>query len=142
MSNKNPDKLSKLKVFWEKYEKRVVLALGILLIATVSFEIGILQGHKLEQQSLVIEKAPEFEFSGAKSAGGNVLGAESAKAEKGEEVNDSDNKECPFVGSKNSDKYHKPDCQWAKRIKPENLVCFKSAEVAEAKGYKADKCIK
>lgn len=35
---------------------------------------------------------------------------------------------CLYVGSKNSDKYYPPDCKWAKRIKPENLICFKSEE--------------
>lgn len=35
---------------------------------------------------------------------------------------------CLYVGSKKSDKYHKPDCKWAKRIKPENLVCYYSEE--------------
>ena len=37
-----------------------------------------------------------------------------------------DKKECLYVGSKNSKTYHKPDCKWAKRIKPENLVCYKT----------------
>ncbi len=36
--------------------------------------------------------------------------------------------ECLYVGSKNSNKYHLPDCKWAKRIKPENLVCYHSEE--------------
>jgi len=35
---------------------------------------------------------------------------------------------CLYVGSKNSDKYYKPDCKWAKKIKPENLVCYHSEE--------------
>lgn len=35
---------------------------------------------------------------------------------------------CLYVGSKNSDKYYPPDCRYAKRIKPENLVCFKSEQ--------------
>jgi len=40
-----------------------------------------------------------------------------------------DSKEtCLYVGSKNSKLYHKPDCKWAKRIKPENLVCYHSEE--------------
>lgn len=34
--------------------------------------------------------------------------------------------ECLYVGSKNSKTYHKPDCKWAKKIKPENIVCYKS----------------
>jgi hypothetical protein len=46
---------------------------------------------------------------------------------------------CPlgtrFVGSKNSNKYHYCDCKWAERIKKENLVCFKSVEEAEERGY-------
>ena len=37
-------------------------------------------------------------------------------------------KDCLYVASKNSNIYHKPDCKWAKRIKPENLICFKSIE--------------
>lgn len=34
--------------------------------------------------------------------------------------------ECLYVGSKNSKTYHKPDCKWAKKIKSENIVCYKS----------------
>ena len=36
--------------------------------------------------------------------------------------------DCLYVASKNSDIYHDPDCKWAKRIKSENLICFKSIE--------------
>lgn len=42
---------------------------------------------------------------------------------------------CPsgtqYVASKNSDVYHSCSCHNAKRIKPENLVCFSSQEDAE-----------
>lgn len=51
---------------------------------------------------------------------------------------------CPygtnFVGSKNSDKYHYCHCSYAKRIKPENLVCFFSEEEAIEKGYTQSSC--
>jgi len=36
--------------------------------------------------------------------------------------------DCMYVGSKTTKTYHKPDCKWAKRIKPENLICYKSEE--------------
>ena len=36
--------------------------------------------------------------------------------------------DCLYVASKNSKVYHTPDCKWAKRIKPENLICIKSEE--------------
>lgn len=42
---------------------------------------------------------------------------------------------CLYVASKYSHMYHTPDCKWAKRIKPENLICFHSEE--ELVGYTA-----
>jgi len=42
---------------------------------------------------------------------------------------------CRYVGSAKSNKYHYPSCQWARRIKPDNLVCFGTAAQAQAKGY-------
>jgi len=40
-----------------------------------------------------------------------------------------------FWGSKNSNKYHYPECKWAQKIKPENLIKFKSPEEAFKAGY-------
>ena len=40
-----------------------------------------------------------------------------------------------YVGSKRSNKYHYPWCRWAKKIKPYNLVTFRSAEEAQEAGY-------
>jgi micrococcal nuclease len=34
--------------------------------------------------------------------------------------------DCLYVGSKTSKTYHKPDCKFAKKIKPENLVCYRT----------------
>jgi len=39
--------------------------------------------------------------------------------------------DCAYISSTNSKIYHKSDCKWAKRIQPENLVCFKSLEEVE-----------
>jgi len=59
----------------------------------------------------------------------------------GENQNSSDNfKECALVGSKNSNKYHHSDCTWAKKIKPENRVCFSSEDEAKSKGYQPAGC--
>jgi methylphosphotriester-DNA--protein-cysteine methyltransferase len=40
-----------------------------------------------------------------------------------------------FWGSKKSNKYHYPNCQWAQKIKPANLVKFSSPEEAKKAGY-------
>lgn len=47
--------------------------------------------------------------------------------------------EGPFVGSKNSDVYHKSDCPDVERIKPENRVYFSSEEEAQADGRRRSK---
>jgi PGF-CTERM protein len=47
-----------------------------------------------------------------------------------------------FVGSKNSDVYHYPDCYWADKIKHENLVYFDTAEDAINAGYRPCKVCK
>ena len=43
--------------------------------------------------------------------------------------------EAVYVGSARSNKYHRPSCQWAHKIKPSNLVQFSSPEEAQQQGY-------
>lgn len=45
-----------------------------------------------------------------------------------------------YMGSKNGTKYYAPDCPAAKRIKPENVVWFQTAEDASLQGYTAASC--
>ena len=40
-----------------------------------------------------------------------------------------------YVGSITSNKYHYPDCKWAKRILPRKVLAFRSVEEAKGKGY-------
>ena len=40
-----------------------------------------------------------------------------------------------FWASKKSNKYHYPECRWAKKIKPYNLIRFSSPEEAVSAGY-------
>lgn len=67
---------------------------------------------------------------------------ETAKAKKLGVWNCEDkNQECLYVGSKNSRTYHKPDCKWAKKIKPENIICYTSE--LDIKGLKpCSTCLK
>jgi len=46
------------------------------------------------------------------------------------------NKEWNYVASKNSKVFHKPDCKWARKISPKNLIGFKSREEAVRSGRK------
>jgi len=41
-----------------------------------------------------------------------------------------------FIASKESDKFHKPDCIYAKKIKDENKIYFLTRDAAISAGYK------
>jgi len=43
-------------------------------------------------------------------------------------------KEWKYVASKNSKVFHRPDCKWAKKISPKNLIGFKTREEAAKSG--------
>jgi len=42
-----------------------------------------------------------------------------------------------YVGSKHSDKYHLPTCEWAKKIRTQNQIWFDTIAEAKAAGYRA-----
>ena len=42
-----------------------------------------------------------------------------------------------FVANQNSDVYHRSDCKWSKKIKPDNIIKFFSFQEAEARNFLA-----
>ncbi|MBU1111796.1 MAG: hypothetical protein ABIG93_02075 [archaeon] len=52
------------------------------------------------------------------------------------------NKSSNLVASSRSKIYHKPSCDWAKKINPKGKITFKSKEEAWEKGYRAHSCVK
>lgn len=130
---------TKIRDFWVKYEYKVILVFGFILVSVISFETGFLKGQKIEPDSIIIEKTVESRIAGDATQNDASPANEPGKEEKNMDAK----KDCVYVGSKNSDKYHLPTCSYAKRIKPENLTCFSSADEAKSKGYQPDKtCIK
>lgn len=136
-------KESRIGKFWLEYEKKIILAVGIILIAAISFEAGFLHGSKNKGETVTIQKS---ETATCPACPQNDTAASSSSAKqpntsaKTETPTSTDTKNCPFVASKNSNKYHLATCQWALRIKPENKICFASAEEAQQKGYQGAKC--
>jgi len=79
----------------------------------------------MEENSLDVKADPDLdngslEQSGSKS---NLTSSISAK------------QDGLFVGSATSKKYHRPDCRYALKIKPENRIYFDSVEDARSQGY-------
>lgn len=120
--HKKPTLSQKIKHFWLKYGEKIILAIGIVLIAMVSFEAGFLKGQKNQKESVVVNQPA------------------CAPCPETETQLNTENQKCAFVASKNSNKYHLPTCQWANKIKPENKICFSSVEEAQKRGYQPAKC--
>ena len=135
---------TKIKAIWLEYESKIVLIAGLALIGIISFEAGLIKGQKIGQGPIIIEKAGESQTCG--STGFQEPAKAQKLAQKGSDNPDGMKippQNCPFLGSKNSNKYHLPGCSSAKRIKPENVTCFSSEDEAKSKGYLPDKgCIK
>lgn len=144
--------IDKIRRFWGDNEAKIVLLIGLLLVAAISFESGYLKGKSGPDSPLVVEMPVVAQNSDSGEASGSVLGAQkAAQAAKTEAIGSqtpapslpAEKQDCAFVGSKNSDKFHTPNCRFAKLIKPANLVCFKTAEEALGQGRVGDKgCIK
>jgi hypothetical protein len=138
------DLFIKIKEFFLKHEQKIVLIIAFCLVSAISFEFGMLQGQKWQQKPLVIEKpintseGQESPNSANSGASGTAQASVSQVSAVGSQTTNSTN--CAFVGSKNSNKFYPPTCSYAKRIKPENLVCFKTAQEAIAQGRTESKC--
>jgi hypothetical protein len=124
---------------WLKENKeRLLVLLGLFLVGGLCFEAGLLQGQMRPETPLVLslpgvpEQMPETDRTPSSQVEQVLSQRELVVAES----NNSNSKaDCVFVGSKNSNKYHLPTCTVAKRIKPENRICFASKEEAEKRGY-------
>lgn len=112
--------------FFIKNETKVVLILVIILVSFVSFTFGVMKGKKFVYEPMVIsipENPPIV-----------INSTESVKKEENTKISEN-LANCVFVGSKKGTKYYSPSCNFAKKIKTENLRCFSSDNDAISKGY-------
>lgn len=116
--------------------QKIYLLLGVLLVGALSFESGFLRGQLAQTEPLVVSIPSQVE-STAKPLSQEI----SSEPKAGETNQNQQTEKCLYVGSRNSNKYHLSTCAVAKRIKPENKVCFASKEEAEKRGYIAS-CVK
>ena len=143
--------IEKIKNFWEKNDYKILVTLALLLVSVVSFNAGRTYENNIQpaEITLSLNQAPLFASNPRQEkivALGEAVERNGSIRKKIDpslidaQANDSGQKECAFVGSKNSDKYHLPNCRHAANIKKENLVCFSSRKEAEEQGYKAASC--
>lgn len=143
--------IDRIKEFWKKHEHTVILIIGFALVALLSFQSGVLNGQKIKQNPIIIEKPVESLVVNKSGDQKSLESQNLPSEEKGGTISSTDQtkamsagrQDCAFAGSKNSNKYHLPTCRYAKNISPKNLVCFLDENDAKSKGYLPDKnCIK
>ena len=131
----------RIQGWWTEHNERFWLFLGVLLVGALCFEAGLLQGKTGVKTPVVVTIPSASETDVVRDQDGAP--SQTPPRAPGEPVvaNVSGKADCIFVGSKNSNKYHVPTCAVAKRIKPENRVCFASKEEAARRGY-VPSCLK
>ena len=110
--------LSNFKNFVKEHESDITLTIGIVLIALISFGTGRLTAPQTNKEPIIIQ--------------GPTTSIEQSVSEVSRPAEE---KEGRFVGSVNSNKYHWPDCPWAKKIAPQNQTWFSSETEAQTAGY-------
>ena len=155
-SNFTSDRWGIIKNWLEDNQADIILVIGIILIALIGFGLGRLSALPSDKEPVIIESQETGNLESGTGAiinnleqgsgdgqnnpstpaatdslrSGSNIGVEAAAGAKG-----------VFVASKNGTKYHWPWCSYAKNIKPENQVWFKTETEAQKAGYAACGCI-
>lgn len=126
---------AQVKLWLKTYKNRLILAISYFLVALLCFEAGWLKKSLAEVEPVQVEikSTPQESLQDNSSLNQSVPVHESGQASL--EQASSEFTDCPWVGSKKSNKYHHPQSRCAKQIKPENRICFASREAAEEKRY-------
>lgn len=112
------DILTKILKYCKYYEKDIILAAVIILIAVISFGLGRLSKIRESNVPLTVENL-------------KMEAVDPAKDKISKEINN----QKIFVASKNGKKYHYVWCESASGIKDENKIFFATKEEAQAAGY-------
>ena len=115
--------LSNFKEIVKNNESDIILTISIVLVSLISFGAGLLIDFSGSENPIIIQQ-PTASIQ-------QVL----TNTESPVPVIEKETKEGTFVGSINSNKYHWPDCSFAKRIGEDNMIWFNSEEEAQSAGY-------
>jgi uncharacterized membrane protein YhiD involved in acid resistance len=137
-------KVSILENWWKRHGQTILMIIIVLLASIVSFKFGQIDAHNNTKIDVSINDTHNINPA-QEEANMAIEALKRQGIDIRKEVTQRKNKEkdCLFVASRNSKKYHTKDCKYGKKIKAANLVCFKSIEEAKDKGYEpAGGCFK
>ena len=137
-------KISQIKEWVKGNQTDIVLIIGVIFIAFISFGLGRLTAPLIIKDPITIEQPSEAQFTATTTEQGTINTAASTSASflsTPSASTSAEQQKGQFISSKAGTKYHWPWCSYAKNIKPENAVWFKTESEAQAAGYTACGCI-
>ena len=123
------DSIVKVKEWGTDNKKDLIIAAALFLVALTSFGLGrlsvLLENRKKTPISITHENIESPAAPTTTQTRTNPVQPPKKTAQAA----------TLYVGSKNSNKYHLPDCPGALKIKEENKIWFSSKKEAESLGY-------
>jgi hypothetical protein len=138
----NMSKLQALVTQIRSHSEKILISSVFCSAVILSFIGGALYTRDQQEESRLVVNIPDYrealQTSANRAPEADMVGDTPSLEPISDPKSDSSNvdaKNCPYVGSKNSDKYHLASCGVVKRIKKENIRCFATPEMAEKAGY-------
>ncbi len=133
-------KVSTLTNWWKKHGQTVLMVVIVSLASTIAFQFGQIKATNSTKIDVSVRDIknvnPAQEEANIAIKALKRQGVDIHKTlSQNNTIDKRANKDCLFVASRNSKKYHTKDCKYGKKIKDSNLICFKSTEEAKNKGY-------
>lgn len=124
--------IEKIKVFWENWQRDILVGLAVGLTALASFGLGRLTAPQSKPPVTLHEVDLQKLF---------VRGQGSGTDQQTAAANPDNQLQGEFLASRNGQRYYPKGCASANRIKPENRIWFATMAEAEKAGYtKAANC--
>ncbi len=137
-------KKSTLQVWWKQHGQTILMIAIVCLASMISYKFGQINTYNATQVDVVVRDIKNVNPAQERaSIAIEALEKQGINIHQETEKKKEEKKNCMFVASRNSKKYHTKDCKYGKKIKAANLVCFKNIEEAKNKGYQpAGGCFK
>ena len=139
MSTSRKNKKQKfIKSFWEKYGQAILIVAIVILSGWLGFRMGEIKTENNVPIQMSINNLKNVNPAQEKiNIATEALKRQGVDLKLDETVTKTaeQKKDCVFVASRKSHKFHTADCKYGKNIKTSNKVCFKSMEEARQKGY-------
>lgn len=112
--------VSKILFFVKRWEKKIIFAIAIFLIASLSFSLGFIKGGQIiSRPALVVDKELIVNLNDESVASNQLI-------TKGQSL---------FVASSQGKYYYPVDCSSAQNLSEKNKMYFSTKEEAESRGY-------